>query len=539
MVFSGLVEEGYSGPGLEGGGERGIHNQDVEIYHVGTGWSPEYEAPWVPPLYPRMHLLPDGDVFCSGDVTSSSIFNPLNQTWTLNVATTNYPNARIGGSSVLLPLRPETGYVPKVMILGGDHPATATTELIDLSVPTPAWRTLLPMSLPRVRMNAVVLPTGKVLALGGSAVDEDPNTASLAADLFDPTTETWSSAGIAVYPRLYHSCALLLPDATVAVVGSNPAKGTYEQHMEVYSPAYLFTMDDNGNVIPAVRPVITSVPAEIGYGTTFAISSPDANSIATAVLMRPGSSTHAFDFEQRLVGLSFSVTDSTTLTATAPPNGSIAPPGYYMVFLINQAGVPSLAQFVHLTSTPNDLPPDGTITSPATDVVISPGQSVNFAGSATDADGNVSVYKWVFPGGTPDSSTSASPGLVSFSEVGTHVVSMTAVDDLGVNDPSPPTRTVTVQLATIQLSITAPPPGGTVSGRKVLISLSASGTSGTTNTFTVSIDGTLIGTKVGSATTASFKWTTTGYTKGLHTISATIKDATGNTGAASESVTLQ
>src|ERR1051325_12242135 len=99
-------------------------------------------------------------------------------------------------------------------------------------------------------------------------------------------------------------------------------------------------MDDNGNVIPAVRPVITSVPAEIGYGTTFAISSPDANSIATAVLMRPGSSTHAFDFEQRLVGLSFSVTDSTTLTATAPPNGSIAPPGYYMVFLAHTDGVP-------------------------------------------------------------------------------------------------------------------------------------------------------------------------------------------------------
>ena len=210
-----------------------------------------------------------------------------------------------------------------------------------------------------------------------------------------------------------------------------------------------------------------------------------------------------------------------------------------MVFLINQAGVPSLAQFVHLTSTPNDLPPDGTITSPDTDVVISPGQSVNFAGSATDADGNVSVYKWVFPGGTPDSSTSATPGLVSFSEVGTHVVSLTAVDDQGVNDPSPPTRTVTVQLATIQLSITAPPPDATVSGRKVLISLSASGTSGTTNTFTVSIDGTLIGTKVGSATTVSFKWTTAGYAKGLHTISATIKDATGNTGATSESVTLQ
>ena len=388
-------------------------------------------------------------------------------------------------------------------------------------------------------MNAVILPTGKILALGGSALDEDPSTASLATDLFDPTTESWSSAGVAVYPRCYHSCALLMPDGTVSLVGSNPVKGIWEPHIEVYSPAYLFAVDGNGNVIPAVRPVITSVPAEIGYGNTFNISSPDASNITSAVLMRPGSSTHAFDFEQRQVGLSYTVADSETLTATAPPSGFIAPPGYYMLFLINQAGVPSVAQFVHLTSTPTDLPPEGTITSPASDVVIAPGESVSFAGSATDTDGTVITYKWVFPGGTPDSSTSAAPGLVSFTEVGTHVVSMTAVDNEGVNDPSPPTHTVTVQLASIQLTITSPPPNSTVRGKRIIISLSASGTSGTTNTFTVSIDGTVIGTKAGSLTTASFKWITTGYAKGLHTISATVRDATGNTGSASESVTLQ
>ena len=537
MAFSGLTEEGYTGQPTED--QRGVHNQDVEIFHVGTGWSPEYEAPWNPPLYPHLHLLPSGKVFYSGETTSSNIFDPSNQTWTLNVANTVYPNARIGGSSVLLPLLPATGYAPRVMILGGDHVATATTEIIDLSAPTPAWRMLLPMSVGRTRMNAVILPTGKILALGGSALDEDPNTASLATDLFDPTTETWSSAGVAVYPRCYHSCALLMPDGTVSLVGSNPSKGTYEQHMEVYSPAYLFTVDGNGNVIPAVRPIITSVPAEIGYGNTFNILSPDASNITSAVLMRPGSSTHSFDFEQRQVGLSYTVSDPQTLMATAPPSGFIAPPGYYMLFLVNQAGVPSVAQFVHLTSTPADLPPKGTITSPASDVVIAPGESVNFAGSATDTDGSVSTYKWVFPSGTPDSSTSAAPGLVSFTEVGTHVVSMTALDDQGVNDPSPPTRTVTVTLATIQLSFTAPPANATVRGRKITVSVSASGTSGTTNTFTVSVDGTLFGTKIGSLTTASFKWTTAGYAKGLHTLSATVKDATGNLGAVSETVTLQ
>jgi hypothetical protein len=539
MAFSGITEEDYGGgPAPADDTGRGPHNKDVEIYHVGSGWSPEYEAPWTPPLYPRMHLLPDGNVFYSGETVNSNIFNPFTKTWTLNVARMVYPRGRIGGSSVLLPLLPSNGYVPRVMILGGDHPATATTEIIDLSAATPAWRMLLPMSKPRVRMNAVLLPTGKVLALGGSSIDEDPNTASLDTDLFDPVTETWSTAGTAVYPRLYHSCGLLLPDATVAVVGSNPAKGNFDHHIEIYSPAYLFTVNEDGDVIPAVRPTITSVPAELGYDTSFTISTPDASNITSAVLVRPGSSTHSFDFDQRVVGLSYTASDSETLTVTSPPNSSIAPPGYYMVFLLDQAGVPSVAKFLHLSATPNDLPPKGTITEPASDMVISPGQSVTFAGSATDPDGTVASYSWIFPDGTPASSSVPAPGPVTFTEIGTHVVSLTALDNLGVNDPSPPTRTVTVKLSTLGLTFTAPPPDATVSGKKVIISLSASGTNGS-NTFTASVDGTLIGTKSGSQTKASFNWNTVGYAKGLHTLSATITDSTGNTGSASETVTLR
>jgi len=90
------------------------------------------------------------------------------------------------------------------------------------------------MSQPRIEMNAVILPNGKVLALGGSYNDEDSTTASLNADLYDPATNTFSSAGANVYPRLYHSVALLLPDATVWIAGSNPNEvGIYEKHMEI------------------------------------------------------------------------------------------------------------------------------------------------------------------------------------------------------------------------------------------------------------------------------------------------------------------
>jgi hypothetical protein len=426
--------------------ETGATNTTVELYQIAFGWGPELVAPWSPPLYPRLHLLPNGTVFNSGPDASSNIFNPTTSTWTLNVATTRY-GARFFGTSVLLPLLPENGYAPRVMIMGGDtNPATATAEIIDLSQPASQWRLVAPMSLPRSQMSAVLLPNGKVLASGGSRVDEDGTTASLAADLFDPATETWSPAGAATYARLYHSVALLLPDATVMTAGSNPNPRTYQDHIEIWTPPYLFTTDGSGNVVPAARPTISKAPASVSYAGSFQVESPDANNIGSVVLMRSGSPTHAFDMEQRMVGLSFSAA-GTTLTVSGPPEPRIAPPGYYMLFILNRQGVPSIARFVQVSPTSGNQPPKGTITEPATDVTIQAGQSVTFAGTGSDPDGAVARFSWVFPDGGPDSSLAQNPGPVTFTTPGTHVASLTIVDSLGANDPSPPTRIVTVTAA--------------------------------------------------------------------------------------------
>src|SRR5690242_8125486 len=215
MIFSGLNETGGT-------------NTSVEFYSVTSGWSAAFAAPWTPPLYPRMHVLPNGTVFYSGATTGSSIFNPSTHTWTTNVAFTNYSGTRTYGSSVLLPLTPANNYAPKVLIMGGGNPSTNTTELIDLSAATPKWVNGPSMSQSRIEMNATILPSGQILALGGSLNDEDTNTASLNADLYTPVSNTFSPAGTETYARLYHSVSLLLPDATVWVAGSNPARGTYE-----------------------------------------------------------------------------------------------------------------------------------------------------------------------------------------------------------------------------------------------------------------------------------------------------------------------
>jgi hypothetical protein len=236
---------------------------------------------------------------------------------------------------------PETGYQPVIMTLGGmgsSVVATNTTELIDMSQIAPMWVAGPAMSRPRVEMNAVLLPTGKVLAIGGSANDEDGSTASLTADIYNPLTNSFSSAAPNVYPHLYHSTAVLLPDATVALSGGNPQQGVFEPHIEIYKPAYLYNAD--GSL--ATRPSLTA-PATVGYGQTFTATSD--GTIASAVLIREGAATHAFDMSQRMVGLSFAA-NGQTLSLMAPPSGTVAPPGAYLLFVVNTNGVPSVSQVV-------------------------------------------------------------------------------------------------------------------------------------------------------------------------------------------------
>jgi fibronectin type 3 domain-containing protein len=435
MTFSGL-------------GLTGSTNNTVEIYdlrNAGAGWGTPTTAPFSPPLYPRMFLLPSSKVFFNGQgagsTPSSWIFDPGTRTWTASAATTM---DRSYGSAVLLPLLPPS-YTPRVMNFGGGNPATASTETIDLSAASPSWTAGPDMSSGRIQMNATILPNGKVLAEGGSQNNESPSTPGKRADLYDPVSNTMVYAGTASYSRLYHSVALLLPDATVLSMGSNPSnRGSYEPAIEIYTPSYLF--DANDQLITAGRPAITGVapsPGPLGYNAPFSVTYTSASPISSAVLMRLGSATHAFDMGQRLVALCGpapqpACSGSGTLPLTTPPNGSVAPPGWYMLFLLDSAGVPSKAQFVQLSSFAS-APPVGAIDSPAADVTIPAGGSVSFQTSTSAAS-----YAWIFPGGSPAAATAQVPGSVTFTTPGVYTASLTVIDAAGNSDPSPPTRTITV-----------------------------------------------------------------------------------------------
>jgi hypothetical protein len=111
---------------------------------------------------------------------------------------------------------------------------------------------------------------------------------------------------------------------------------------QVFSPPYLFNTDGS----PAARPSMTSAPSTLSYGQSFTVQTPDAGSVTRGTLIRLSSVTHAFNMSQLIYELAFAATSSTTVSATAPPNSNLAPPGPYMLFVINGSGVPSEAKMV-------------------------------------------------------------------------------------------------------------------------------------------------------------------------------------------------
>jgi hypothetical protein len=228
---------------------------------------------------------------------------------------------------------------------------------------------------------------------------------------------------------------------------------------------------------------------EIAYGGQFQVQTPQAANITSVVLVRPGAQTHAFDMDQRLVGLSYT-SAAGVLNVTAPSGGNLAPPGYYMLFILDSAGVPSLARFVRLSAAVPNQPPSATITSPSGNVAIAPGQTVAFSGTGSDADGTVSAYSWTFPGGNPASSSVASPGNVTYSAPGTYVASFTVTDDDGAVSPAV-SRTITVG----DFSLSATPASRTVfAGASTTYSATVTPGTGFGGTVTFSVTGLPTGT---------------------------------------------
>src|SRR5205814_8090910 len=208
--------------------------------------------------------------------------------------------------------------------------------------------------------------------------------------------------------------------------------------------------------------------------------------------------------------------------------------------ILDQHGVPSVAKFLRLSANPTNQPPTATITNPTSSTVsIQAGQSVTFAGSASDPDGSIAAYQWVFTGGSPSKSTAQHPGAVVFANPGTYIVSLTVLDNLADNNVSPPTVTVTVAgTGTLGASITSPVNGATVSNT-VTVAMTATNAQSSPTSFVLKLDNaTTISSQSVSGSTASASWNTATTTNGSHTLNLTVTDGAGRTASTAITVTV-
>ena len=309
-------------------------------------------------LYPRAIYMPSGLVAIAGQSRSTRTLNPETGRW---VFAGNLAVGRSYGNMALLPLNNDASEAGQLLVWGGSNTSgDTTTTVVELLTPnsgtnntTFSFQQIAPCNIGRRHAPAVYLPDGKLVTFGGTVFQNRLSDAPHNAEIFDPVARNWTVVGGMTVPKLYHSAATLLFDGRVWLTGNSISKSNWELRSEYYVPAYY----------NATRPTISSDPAVGNYGETINISTPNAADIEKVSLIRLSSFTHGFDSELRFIWLQIQSKGSNSVTVSAPLNARIAPPGYYMIHVLNSAGVPSRARIIKLPGTASPPPPPGEFTT--------------------------------------------------------------------------------------------------------------------------------------------------------------------------------
>ncbi len=319
----------------------GSASKSIETYTHGAGWS----APLAMPAdynhhvyYPWTYLLPDARLFISGPHVPTQRFDRTNPAAFDSFSTIGGNRSTSGekGTSTLEILRPPD-YRPRVYIMGGNTPTTEkTAEVIDLGDASPAWTALPDLNVARAQQfTSVLLPDGRIFIAGGvTGADGGP------CEIYDPKDPGagWRQGPVMNYARTYHSSVILLADGSVLAGGDPQAAGGPTPH-ERYFPDY-FTV---------ARPTITNAPGTINYAGNITIETPEAGSIAEVVLLRSGAVTHGFNMAQRGFELDITGAGANSVNVNTPPNASLMPPGWHLLFILDGNRVPSEGRWVRLT----------------------------------------------------------------------------------------------------------------------------------------------------------------------------------------------
>lgn len=290
-------------------------------------------------LFPRNFLAPDGRVF-GFDTNGKMYFVDPAGSGTLFTAG-QFASANAGWTSGAAMFAPG-----RILQMGGN---SSGAVVIDINGPTPTVTPTQPMSSQRRWVSATVLADGRVLGTGGSEVDNQLVGVNNTAEIWDPASGQWHIGPSAVKARLYHSSALLLPDATVLVAGGGAPGPLVNTNAEVYYPPYLYT--DSGAL--AVRPQIESAPDTVNVGDSLAVQV-SGSDISRVTLVKTGSVTHSVNMDQRFLELPFTASGN-MLNVSLPVRASDTPPGFYMLFVFDDNGVPSESSMlrINIDATPN------------------------------------------------------------------------------------------------------------------------------------------------------------------------------------------
>jgi hypothetical protein len=469
---------------VQGWDEYGCNNRLVEFYDPGpkswqikldpgtsvtycvgscaTQFYPEAGSPCFGPgcapylsLYPRMHLMPSGLIASVGAELDDRVYDPNTFKWVWSGKTIK----RHYGTSVLCPLENTATEKGKILVCGGSplsqDPATNTAQIAEPSGTNGlSRRSVQSMQHARKHIGPVILPTGQIVIFGGNL--QTNKSPVLNPEMFDPVSETWTVWPAATVPRMYHQVSLLLHDGRVWTAGTTPTQLIKEIRVEIFNPWY----------ISETRPTISGDPTGGAYGDTITIPTPNAADITKVSLVKVSATTHHYNTDQRLIWLQIEGNTDSSVTVKAPINNKLAPPGYYLIHVLNSAGVPSVGTFIKIPGSANNPPPPPSDTIAPTVAVTSPengatisgpstGVTVNVAGTASDNSGGSGIQKVEVqvgsanqfklatptgPGGSADWSTWSASDTVTTE--GNHTVTARATDNAGNTKDT--TVTVTV-----------------------------------------------------------------------------------------------
>jgi len=552
-------------PILSGWDESGLDviDEDVEIYNPpstigGTGSIAKIGhtggvgEPPTGEFYPHMFAMPSGRTLIAGPDFPNTWFmnNPTANSFTWSDAP-NLDQRRLWGTMV--PMPGGTNGSSKIMALGGTEESTVhstnTTSIFDENNPGAGWQAAPSNVIGRGHANTVLLPDGSMVEVGGGFGSDasvpgyatGPLYAASAEqrqiELWDPATGQWKLGPAQAESRAYHSTALLLPDGRVMSAGDDFNGGIVSDTAEIYKPPYLFK---------GTRPQITGVQQNVKFNTGFAVNTPNTN-ITKATLMAPSAVTHAVDMNQRYIALQVTQRAG-CVDLVAPPTANVAPPGWYMLFLLNNSGVPSEAKWVKLGDSgsasscggpPVDgAPPNVSFSSPVNNATVS--GTINVDADASDNVG-VAGVQFVLDGQNLGGETGGPAFARSWNTTGVadglHELKAVARDAAG----NTATATINVRVVNHPPDNTAPSvsvtsPGSNLSGT-VSVGASASDNVGVTG-VQFKLDGSNLGAE-DAAAPWSVGWDTTDVANGTHVLTAVARDAAGNkTTSAPVSVTV-